>query len=67
MEQFIQGTIETYDGITDHVGNIVFYSTMHYGGLMEVVSGQNESMFFYVARCILFLFFISSILPFFKL
>lgn len=50
MEQFVTGSIETYDGICDHEGNIVFYSSMHYGGLMEVVSGQNESMFFSVAK-----------------
>ena len=50
MEQWIQGSIETYDGICDHQGDTVFYSSMHYGGLMEVVSGQNESMFFCVAK-----------------
>jgi len=50
LEQWVQGTIETYDGICDHEGNTVFYSSMHYGGLMEVVSGQNESMCFYVNR-----------------
>jgi len=50
MEQFIQGSIETYDGICDHEGNTVFYSSMNYGGLMEVVNGSNESMCFSVAK-----------------
>jgi len=50
MEQWVQGSIETYDGICDHEGNTVFYSSMNYGGLMEVVTGQNESMFFCVAK-----------------
>jgi len=50
VEQWIQGTIETYDGLCDHEGKTVFYSSMHYGGLMEVVSGQNESMFFCVSK-----------------
>jgi len=50
VEQWIQGSIETYDGLCDQEGNIVFYSSMHYGGLMEVVSGQNESMFFCVSK-----------------
>jgi len=50
MEKFVQGTIETYDGLCDHEGNIVFYSSLHYGGLMEVVNGSNESNSFYVTR-----------------
>jgi len=50
VEQWIQGTIETFDGICDHEGNVVFYSSMQYGGLMEVVTGQNESNFFCVAK-----------------
>jgi len=50
LEQFITGAIETYDGICDHEGKVVFYSSLHYGGLMEVASGQSESMAFYVAK-----------------
>jgi len=50
IEQWIQGSIETYDGMCDHEGRTVFYSSMQYKGLMEVVSGQNESMFFCVSK-----------------
>lgn len=48
MEKFIDGTIETFDGLCDHEGKIIFYSSMKYRGLMEVVSG--EDMIFYVCK-----------------
>jgi biotin carboxylase len=39
FEEFIQGTIETFDGLTDQDGNVVFYSSMVYSdGVMEIVN-----------------------------
>lgn len=50
-EQFIQGSIETYDGLCDHTGKIVFYSSMQYSaGIMEVLLGQCESIFYYIDK-----------------
>jgi len=51
LEQFIQGNIETYDGLCDHTGKIVFYSSLQYSaGIMEVLNGQCESIFYYVVK-----------------
>jgi len=50
-EQFIQGAIETYDGLCDHTGKIVFYSSMQYSaGIMEVLLGQCESIFYFIDK-----------------
>lgn len=50
LEQWIQGSIETYDGLCDHEGQIVFYSSMQYSGIMEVLSGLCESMFYFIVK-----------------
>lgn len=51
VEQFIQGNIETYDGLCDRDGNIVFYSSLKYSaGIMDLLSGECESIFYYVAK-----------------
>jgi len=51
LEQFINGTIETYDGLCDHTGRIVFYSSLQYSaGIMELLSGECESVFYYVVK-----------------
>jgi biotin carboxylase len=51
IEQFIQGNIETYDGLCDHTGRIVFYSSMQYSApIMEVLTGQCESIFYYILK-----------------
>jgi len=51
LEQFITGNIETYDGLCDHTGKIVFYSSMQYSaGIMEVLSGECESIFYYIVK-----------------
>jgi len=51
IEKFIVGTIETYDGLTDNQGNIVFYSSLGYaGGIMEMLNGDCSSCFFYVKK-----------------
>jgi len=49
MEEFIEADIVTYDGLTDHDGNIVFESSLTYGdGVLEYVLGRDT--FFYVNR-----------------
>jgi len=51
IEQFIQGAIETYDGLCDEHGNIVFYSSLQYSaGIMDLLSGDCESVFYYVVK-----------------
>lgn len=50
LEQFVNGNIETYDGLCDSAGNTVFYCSMQYTGLMEVLSGENESMHYYIVK-----------------
>jgi len=51
LEQFIVGNIETYDGLCDHTGKIVFYSSLQYSaGIMEVLTGQCESVFYYIVK-----------------
>jgi len=51
IEQFIQGNIETYDGMCDRDGNIVFYSSLKYSaGIMDLLSGECESIFYYVVK-----------------
>lgn len=49
LEQFIQGRMVTFDGLTDWDGNIVYASSLAYGcGVLENVMG--EDTFFYVRR-----------------
>ncbi len=51
IEEFIEGDIVTYDGLTDYDGNIVFENSLIYGdGILEYVLGKDT--FFYVSRCI---------------
>jgi len=51
LEKFVVGVIETYDGLTDHLGNIVFYSSLGYaGGIMEMLNGSVSSCFFYCKK-----------------
>jgi len=51
IEQFIQGNIETYDGLCDHEGNILFYASLRYSaGIMDLLSGECESIFYYVVK-----------------
>ncbi len=47
LEDFIQGKIQTFDGLTDQDGNIVFYSSMAYkDGLMETIRNDLDSIFY---------------------
>ena len=49
FEEFIEGDIVTYDGLTDYDGNIVFENSLIYGdGVLEYVLGKDT--FFYVNR-----------------
>jgi len=50
MEEFIQGEIQTFDGLVDKEGNIVFSSSMVYkDGIMETVN-QGLDMYYYIPK-----------------
>lgn len=50
LEEFISGTIVTYDGLTDREGNVVFASTMIYStGVMESVN-LGLDIWYYIPR-----------------
>ncbi|ODS50350.1 MAG: phosphoribosylglycinamide synthetase [Halanaerobium sp. 4-GBenrich] len=50
MEEYIQGKIYTFDGLTDQDGNIVFSSSMIFNdGIMETVN-EGLDMFYYIPR-----------------
>jgi len=50
MEEYVQGRIHTFDGLTDQEGNIVFSSSMVYkGGIMETVN-EGLDMYYYIPR-----------------
>ena len=43
VEEFVQGTIQSFDGLTDRDGNIVFYTAHQYSqGVMEVVNDDTD-------------------------
>eukprot|EP01112_Ceratiomyxa_fruticulosa_P008978 TRINITY_DN2335_c0_g1_i1.p1 TRINITY_DN2335_c0_g1~~TRINITY_DN2335_c0_g1_i1.p1 ORF type:complete len:407 (-),score=76.00 TRINITY_DN2335_c0_g1_i1:72-1292(-) len=51
LEEFIFGEIETYDGIVNKDGKIVFDSTFHYNcGIMEIVNNSSEKVLTYTAE-----------------
>jgi hypothetical protein len=51
LEEFIDGRIVTYDGLTDRKGRIIFENSLIYGeGVLENVLGKDT--FFYVNRSI---------------
>ena len=50
MEEFISGSIVTFDGLTDGKGNIVFCSSLRYSdGMMEMVNNRLD-VFLYTLR-----------------
>lgn len=50
MEEFVQGTICTFDGLTDREGNPVFYTSHQYSqGIMETVN-DNTDIYYYSLR-----------------
>jgi biotin carboxylase len=49
IEEFIEGDMVTYDGLTDYEGRVVFENSLIYGdGILEFVQGKDT--FFYVSR-----------------
>jgi hypothetical protein len=52
IEEFIAGTIETFDGLTDQNGQVVFCSSLHFEeGVMDLVN-QNLDFWYYTRRVI---------------
>jgi len=50
LEEFVEGSIQTFDGLTDRDGNLVFYSSMQYSqGIMETVNEDND-VYYYTVR-----------------
>jgi hypothetical protein len=50
LEEFIQGTICTFDGLTDREGNPVFYTSHQYSqGIMETVNDDSD-IYYYSLR-----------------
>lgn len=50
LEKFITGPIQTFDGLTDSEGEVVFYASLEYSrGVAEVVT-QDEDIYYYVRR-----------------
>lgn len=50
IEKFVEGNIFTFDGLTDHDGNIVYCNSLIYGdGIMEVVNG-GDHVYYHTAR-----------------
>jgi len=51
LEKFIEGHMETYDGLCDDKGNVVFYSSLRYAsGTMDLINGTCQSLFFYIVK-----------------
>ncbi|AHG78548.1 ATP-grasp domain-containing protein [Mannheimia varigena] len=50
MEEFIDGDIITFDGLTDRDGNIVFYSSLEYSEAVLDTVSKDGDMFYYVPR-----------------
>jgi hypothetical protein len=50
MEEFIQGSLFSFDGLTDREGNVVFYTSHYFSqGIMETVN-QDELLYYYSLR-----------------
>ena len=50
FEEFIQGTIETFDGLTDQNGEVVFSSSLRFNeGIMDLVN-DNLDIWYYTQR-----------------
>lgn len=50
MEAFILGEIETFDGITDQNGKVVFYSTFNYSEAVLDTVEKNDEMYYFIPR-----------------
>jgi len=50
FEEFIEGDIESFDGLTDSLGNIIFFTSHKFSsGIMEVVTKDGE-LYYYSVR-----------------
>jgi hypothetical protein len=50
LEKYITGKIQTFDGLTDHNGDIVFINSLEYSqGIMETVNEDSE-IYYYTLR-----------------
>jgi hypothetical protein len=50
LEEYISGVICTFDGLTDHDGNLVFYTSHQYSqGIMETVN-EDSDVYYYSLR-----------------
>jgi biotin carboxylase len=50
LEEFVQGDIQTFDGLTDRDGNLVFYTSHQYSqGIMETVN-NDDLVYYYSLR-----------------
>jgi biotin carboxylase len=50
LEEFIEGPILTFDGLTDKDGNLVFFSSLRYSqNIMEVVN-EDRDIYYYTLR-----------------
>ncbi len=47
LEPFIEGTIQSFDGLTDRNGRILFYTSHQYGdGVMEIITQQLDTFYY---------------------
>jgi len=52
LEKYITGTIQTFDGLTDHNGDVVFLNSLVFNqGIMEAVNDDTE-VYYYTLRTI---------------
>lgn len=50
MEEYVRGYIQTFDGLTDQKGNVVFTSSLRYNrGVMEIVN-EDDDLYYYMLR-----------------
>lgn len=50
LEEFIEGDIVTFDGLTDKDGNIVFHSSLEYSEVVLETVEKDNDMFYYIPR-----------------
>ncbi|NJO84104.1 MAG: carboxylate--amine ligase [Blastochloris sp.] len=47
LEEYIHGVIQTFDGLADRSGNLVYYTSMEYShGVMEIVNNDGDIFYF---------------------
>ncbi|HQB32481.1 MAG TPA: carbamoylphosphate synthase large subunit [Erysipelotrichaceae bacterium] len=46
MEEFITGVINTFDGLVDKDGNILYLNSFVYGGIMEMVRDEVDTVYY---------------------